>query len=355
MEKRIEKVSHLSSHYLVRAKANSHPYYQEFLAASAVLKSAMTPAEYDYWCTEKMLLKNQAFLEKTFIQYAAETAVVRYCIDRFLSNVKLEVKVNPVSGKDVDVQFKDGGFTYNLEVKCAEFGAKENIENQDAWKYSTVGRIDDRHEPKNAMANAIDEGMTLRGEPLKPHLESKNMDNNMKDYLTNAHQKFADTTPEDTANVLIVGCGDAMDMQQWYYYLFAPQGLFTTHPFHPPANYSNVDAVLLTNQYFKHHKFFEKNIENSWTLAGGFNLLFPNPNRKAKKEKALKHLLSVLPNWNEELSRYRVPAAFDVPPEVTQSVLIHTFVKAELEKGQGLYLFEKKPQPPTSSPTENKA
>jgi hypothetical protein len=336
---RVSDISSLTNHYLVRAKSFDHAYFTDFLQAGAVLNKVLTPKEFAFWCAEKMLLKQQPFNEKTFIQYAVETTVVRYFGERFPLDFRVEAKINPDNDKDVDCVFVDGGFTFNVEVKCSDFNAKEKVDSQDAFKYETVGRLSDRgQEAMAAFSAALDEGLAKRGEGTKPHLAAKNMDNSLKDFLESAHEKFGTPTGDTTLNVLVVGCGDAEDMQRWFNYLWADEGLFTRTPFADSSKYKNVDLVVLTNQYDKHSRFFEKSVSNSWSLGEGFNLIFGNPYRHSLKAPAVKHFLGVLPHFTEGLGAYQVPGP--APDYVKNARRIPWFIKDYLEKQQGRYLFQ---------------
>lgn len=340
INKRLDKISNLTDHYLLVARQKKNHYFDEFIQATTILKTVMTAKEFDFWCVEKMLLKQQPFLEKTFIQYAVETSTVRFFAEKHNENFKIEAKINPNNDKDVDVQFTNKTYKYNVEVKCSDFVSKEKIEAKDAFKYGTVGRIPDRQETKEAISTAIDDGLTKKGEPTKPHVETKNMDNNLKDFLELAHEKFNPTPNEDEVNILLVGCDDAIDIQNWHYYLFADQGLFTKDSFADKTKYNNVDLVVFTNLYFKHNKFYEKRVKNSWTLEHGFNIVFSNPFRKISKEKAIKNFLDFFPHYTWDLFSYTVPG--DTPAYVKDSVRISWFVKDNLETNKGLYLFNEK-------------
>jgi hypothetical protein len=332
-----------TNHYLKIAQQTSSNYFNEFLTAAQILKSIMTPKEFDFWCKEKMLLKKIPFQEKTFIQYACETSVVRYFAEHHNENFVIEAKVNPASDRDVDCRFTESEFTYNIEVKCANFEAKEKVEAKDAFKYGTIGRIPDREKTIAAISSAIDEGMKIKGEQTKPHLELKNMDNNLKDFLELAHEKFNPTPSETEVNSLVVCCDDARDIQNWHYYLFSHEGLFTKNPFADKTKYSNVDLVVFTNLYFKHRKFFDKKLKDSWSLDKTFNLIFSNPHRRLQKEKAMKHFIDFFRHYTFELGAYEVPGSAE--KEVKDSLRITWFVKDHLEKGKGIYLFEEKPTP----------
>lgn len=335
---KLDNITNLTEHYLVKAKTSGHIYFTEFLEAANIIRPLLTPKEFEYWCLEKMLLKQQPFAEKTFIQYAVETSVVRFFGERFPTDFKVEAKINPNNDKDVDCQFIDNGYKFNVEVKCSDFVSKEKIDNKDGFKFGTVGRLPDRGEKAmTVLSAALDEGLTKKGEPLKPHLRSKNMDNNMKEFLELAHEKFDPTPNENEVNVLIVGCGDEHDIQNWFNYLWAEEGLFTNQSFADNSKYKNVDLVVLTNQYFKHSKYFDKKTSNCWSLDKCFNLISSNPYRHLAKEKAMKHFVEILPNFSQELSTYKVPGG--APDYVKNTVRISYFVKDNLEKTQNIFLF----------------
>lgn len=338
---KIDSISTVSDHYLVKGKGLGHNYYNEFIDTVKIVKPLLTVKEFEFWCTEKMLIKNQPFNEKTFIQYAVETSVARYFGEKFPTDFKVETKINPNNDKDVDCQFHDNGIKFNVEVKCSDFVSKEKIENKDGFKYGAVGRLPDRgKEAIETISAALDEGLTIKGEPQKPHLESKNMDNNLKDFLELAHDKFDPTPNENEVNILIVGCDDDRDIQNWFNYLWEEQGLFTEQSFADRDKYKNVDLVVFTNLYFKHNKYFDKQVKNCWTLDKSFNLIFGNPFRHLQKEASIKYFMKILPNFTEELGAYKVPG--DAPDYVKNSVRIPWFIKDNLEKQQNIYLFTEK-------------
>jgi hypothetical protein len=337
--KKLEEINIPTDHYLQKAKEIGKEYFDEFLQVADNIKPLLTEKEFEFWCSEKALLKDQVFAEKTFIQYAVETSVVNFFGSKFPKNFKVEVKVNPTNDKDVDCQIVDNGFKFNIEVKCSDFISKEKVDNQDAFKYITVGRLPDRgQEAKEVVSSAINEGLAKQGEVTKPHISSKNMDNNLKEFLELTHEKVNPNAGENEVNILIVGCDDDRDIQNWVNYLWAPQGLFTSNSFADNSKYNNVDMVVLTNLYFKHNKYFDKNVQNCWTLENSFNLIFSNPFRKLQKEEAMKHFIEILPNYSKEIAEYEVPG--EVPDFVKDAVKVAWFVKDNLEKKQGKYLFE---------------
>ncbi|GAA4180526.1 hypothetical protein [Sphingobacterium ginsenosidimutans] len=335
-------LANIPNHYLVRASGSSHPYFEGFMSTAESIQSILTEKEFEYWCTEKMLLKQKPFAEKKFIQYAVETTVAKYFGTKFPEGFRVEAKVNPENYKDVDCQFIDNGFVYNVEVKCSDFKSKEKIDSQDAFKFVTEGRLPDKGQKViNTITDALIESLTKKGEEIKPFLVSKNMDNNLKEFLELAHEKFNPNPSETEINILLVGCDDVYDIQNWVNYLYAHEGLFTKDSFADRRCYQNVDLVVFTNQYFKHNKVLEKNVAASWTLDDGFNIVMVNPNRLLKKTEGIRHFLDILPNYNTELGKYEVPGI--AGPSVKDSVRISHFVKEYLEEKLGRYVFEAKP------------
>lgn len=336
--KRLNEISNIPNHYFSIAQKNSHHYFDEFIETASILSGVLSDKEFDFWCTEKMLLKDQKFNDKTFIQYAVETSVARYFGEKFPTDFKIETQINPNNKKDVDCQFQDNGFKFNVEVKCSDFISKEKIQNKEGIKYETIGRLPDRGEKAiDIISAALDENSKTKGEKKMPHLKSKNMDNNLKDFLELAHNKFDPTPKENEVNILLVGCDDERDIQNWFNYLWAEKGLFTEHSFAEKNNYKNVDLVVFTNLYFKHNRYFDKKVNNSWSLDKSFNLILGNPYRHLKKEEGIKHFMNILPNYTVELGEYVVPG--DVPDAVKNSVRIPYFVKEHLEKEKGLFFF----------------
>lgn len=336
---KVDSIAANTDHYLVKAKAVNHPYFADFLAAGAVLHPLLTPREFETWCAEKMMLKPQAFNETTYLQYAVETSVVRYFGERFPAGFRVEAKINPTNGKDVDCVFTDGNYTFNVEVKCSDFTGKIKTDAQDAFKIEMVGRLPGRgEEPMAAIVAALAEGLAKQGKDPKIHVVSKSMDNSLKDHLLSAHEKFAPETPATEVNILVVGCDDARDMQRWYNYLYAGEGLFTPASFQDAVTFENVDLVVFTNQFFKHSRFFEKNVSNSWTLDPGFNLIYQNPRRRSEKKGAIVHFLNLLPNFSEPVERHVLPGS--APEEVKNTSRIPRFVADHLERKEGRYLFQ---------------
>jgi hypothetical protein len=338
INERLDQISNLTDHYLVKARTLAHPYFDEFLAAAAVMKSLLTEKEFEFWCDEKVLLKHQTFREKTFIQGAVETATARFFGEKFPTDFKTEVKLRNGSDKDVDCSFKDGGFAFHVEVKCAEFKHRDQPVSEDTIKVVVAGRMPDRGKgAKDTLLASIAEGLAKQNKPKKSSVDVKSMDNNLLDFLTNAQEKFNPAAGDDELNVLLVGCDDANDLQMWFNYLHGSEGMFTNQPFSDASKFNLVDAVVMTNQYHKHHAFFDKNVKDAWTLDNGFNIIFRNPFALSQKAAAFNHFVQIIPNYTLELNAYQVPG--DAPDYVKHIVWVHDFIKDYLERQRSIILF----------------
>lgn len=333
-----DKLELSEEHYLRIANESNDEYLNELIEALTQLEKRLAAKDFKIIWNDKLQLNKKNFHEKNFIQGACEIAVANYFVSK--PNFKIEARVNPNNKKDVDCQFTSKEFTYNIEVKCASFNAKEAVEKSDSFKFQTLGRLDNKDELIKILSEAIDEGLTNQGKPLKEHSELKNMDNNLKDFLELANQKFNPDCSESEINILLVGCNDPADIQSWIGYLFATEGLFTKESYTDVSKYQNVDLVVFTNLYFKHKDFFDKNINNSWSLEDSLNLYFENPFRTNEKRDGIDNFYYELKNYNLEFNQFKVPG--QVPIHVKEAVKTPHFVIDYLENKQNIYLFEQK-------------
>ena len=324
-----------SKNYLLDAKTNSHQYLNGFLDVYNIYLNNFSK-ELNSWLTNKMMLNSNSFNEKQFIQFACEASIVKFFAEKFPSNLFIEKQINPENKMDVDLVFTEKNYTFNIEIKCSDFIAKENTDSQNTLKIQPIGRFEDFPEQLKALQDLLKpvaERMNLDG------IQSgKVMDNNLKDFLLSANKKFNPEASSSELNILSVSCDDAEDMQLWYYYMYKDQGLFKDDSFWKHSDYENVDLVLLNNLYFKHNKYSTKKLNNSWSFENSFNLIFINPFAKQKKEKAIQEFLKICPNYNNQLLDWKMPGTVD--EAVKDSRKIANFIKAELEQNKGIFLFE---------------
>lgn len=338
MKEKFNELNLPDGHYLKTAKNSGNIYFDEFIESVSKVKQFISNKYFkDIW-DNKLQLKKAKFDEKAFIQSACELAVANYFCEK--NGFRVEAKVNPENNMDVDVQFQSNNFIYNIEVKCAAFTNNENVQNTDLVKYITYGRVDNRLDLMSIISNAIDEGLKKQGKPVTEHAELKNMDNNLRSFLTNAHEKFNDSSTDSEVNILLICCGDREDMQRWVGYLKGPEGLFTNDSFCNHSMYNNVDLVILTNLYYKHKDFFSKNIENSWSLSETLNLSIINPYCKLRKPKGIKNFDKEMINYNSEINQFELLG--QAPEGLKDARKVVHFVIDHLEIQEGKYLFDKK-------------
>lgn len=331
IEAKVESVKD-QSHSLYIAKQANSEYYQDFLATATAIKSVLSEKDFDKWLVEKMLLGDKPFNEKQYIQYAVEASLARFFIDIDNNRVSLEKKVNPNSDKDVDVQFLDDKYIYNVEVKCPTFDEKEKSEEGDNLLVDIWGRLPDRGK------NAIDTISSLLGQSSST---VKKMDNNLKDFLLNAHQKFNPDASEYELNVLLVGCGNLEDLQRWYGYMFAEQGLLTKSSFEPHVSFENVDAIIITDRYYRHKNYLDSKITGAWSFKNGINLIFDNPFHKKEKGEAMQSFLNCFHHYTIEFKDYSEMVMKNHPDDysVFESRLIPHFVPDRLRNDTSLKVY----------------
>ena len=285
---------------------------------------------------KKSLLKDlqiegSTFDEAKYLQSACETSIAAYLASVYSDTFVYEPKVNPP--KDVDCGFELNGKTFNIEVKCPDFSKKNEIDNSNTFKIGSLGRLDDFDEVVSKLQDAFDPAKNSSADPDKPLVIQQHMDNKLKDYLVSAHGKFKDSAGPNELNVLAVSCTDWTDMQKWFSYMYAPQGLFTRESFHPTKEYKNVDVVVLTNLYHRHHDYPSKDkLENHWDFSKAFNLVFSNPMRREIKKEIIFDFTDAIPNHSKQLMNYKVTEGFN-------EMRISHYVCEEL-LNKGLFYFQ---------------
>jgi len=295
------------------------------------LKKHITKNQENELLKKKLQIYTNNFNEAQYLQSACELSVSYFIARKFPCTFKYELEVNPP--KDVDCVFYDDGFQFNLEVKCADFTANENKKNQAGLHIITLGRYSDIDNLQNCLSSIA------LGSEFKSISRLPNLDNKLKDFLVSSHEKFQSNVNVNELNVLIVCCDNAEDMQRWYSYLFCNQGLFTENSFVSPSDYNNVDVIILSNIYHRHKNYQTKDkIKNHWKFENSFNIFLQNPYSLIQKNDAIKKLLSVIPNYNNELSNYNVPC-HESEYGKHDAIKISYFIYEQLTE-KGIYFFQ---------------
>jgi hypothetical protein len=277
-------------------------------------------------------LAGDAFDEPKFLQAACETTIASTLARLYPESFVYEEEIKPP--KNVDCALERDGFKFNIEIKCPDFSVKHSIDGRSAFQAGAFGRIDDYASiVESLQSDVFDAKNNPKAEPDKPLLKQQHMDNKLKDFLLSAHGKFADNTSEEELNVLVVCCSDRMDMQKWFFYMYGQKGLFTPESYHPSNEYKNVDLVVLTNTYHRHHAYETKHkLADHWNWEKSFNLIFSNPLRELAKENAIWKFIDLIPNFSQELQNFKVTKGLD------EMRIVHFIVEELLDKGQ--YYFQ---------------
>jgi len=286
------------------------------------LDEFLTPTEFRN-LHKKLQVSKSNINEAQYLQAVCELTVCLYFAKNYQSTFIYEDKVNPP--KDVDCSFRNDQTKYNIEVKCADFTVVEKVKNQDSFKVSALGRMDEYPDLITTLKDVFESSE----QKLTPY---KHLDNRMKDYLIGAHDKFSDENYENIVNVLWVCCDDVMDMTNWTSYLTGIKGLLTKASFHDTSTFNKVDMVVLSNLHHRHAKYQDKtNISNHWDMSSSFNIMFCNPGRKSNKENAIKNFYNIVPNFSKEVSNYSISGELD-------ALKLSMYVNQEL-RSKGLHFF----------------
>lgn len=323
-------------HYLRIAKDKNELYLKELKEAIDNLSRVLPTAKLNR-LKDKLMIGKHEFKEDKFIQSACEIAVANYFSGK--DGFDIEKKVNPYNNTDVDCQFTSNGIVYNIEVKCSSYDKRLTKPQKDDFVFQSIGRLNKSFEVFEEIKKILNDGLDKSGNDRKGAFHPKKMDNVLKDFLISANNKFNPDLNENEVNILLVGCDDSNDIQEWFHYLFASQGLFTSESFTDNKLYSSVDLVVLTNLYFKHKDFYKKQSKGFWSLTDTFNLYFENPSKKHTKRRAIDSFYFEFLNYNSAFNSYS-PAG-NTPDDIRDSFRILHFIKDYLEKENGIYLFNR--------------
>lgn len=316
---------------MLKETKKEHPYLGEFSSITYVseldsiikiLATHLSKSEINA-LKNKLQLTAKKFDEPQYLQTACELSVCGYFAKKFKSGFTYEDKVNPPKDVDCSIYYDDA--KYNIEVKCAIFSNDEELKKEDCFRISAIGRMKEYPGLVEQLSSLF--ATSPEGKPLKAY---KHKDNNLKDFLVSAHEKFSNEVYSNIVNVLWVCCDDAMDMTRWAGYLTGLNGLFTSNSFVDRNLYNKVDVIVLSNLYHRHANYQKKpNLKKHWDVESSFNIIFCNRDRLSNKEMAIKKFYKIVPNFCNEVMDY------DAPDELKLS----SFVANEL-KGKGLYFFD---------------
>ncbi|MEQ4308496.1 hypothetical protein ABNM12_11095 [Pseudomonas syringae] len=308
----------------------SGAYRNEMTLALICVGQHVSPRKFKGLVHNKLRLEDPAPKEGQYLQSAVELTVCAHYALNFPDSFVYEDKVVPP--RDVDCSFHSEGYKFNVEVKCADYASKHQIDSEGDFIIRAIGRLSDYRD----LTAQLQETFASGGKTLAAGLH---MDNKLKEYLYDAHGKFPDVEAQDQYNVLVVGCDDPWDMQQWEGYLTGPEGLFSPDSFADASRYGNVDLVVLTNLYHRHKSVEEKDkLTGHWTFANAFSLLCENP--RSKKPRSMLYAFSrTMRFYNNEVIAHKMEG--DAPDFLKERLAISHYV-GHMQWAKGQYTFQPK-------------
>lgn len=324
---------------------NETDYFKNFVLLLCDISKRMTEEDTKDLLFNKLQLNRNTFNENQYYQSATELCVIYhvYTLNKANFNYEKVIRddVDQKKGKQPECTTKtDEGFVFNVEAKSPERNKKQTHKTGTNTIYvANIGRADTKEDAENQF-NMLKNDLESCNEKLEV-LSQKTDDNKLKDYLFSAGEKFPPVTSEKEVNILFVSLDTVHEIQKYVDFLFFNKGLFTKGSFADIEKYKNVDMVVFTNSYYR-----QKNHDNingcAWWLNDGFNFLIRNPFADyKKKENALLYFANYIKNYNNEISKYKVPSSPEVPSNLLDSFRIASFVKQQLEEKEGVFLFEK--------------
>jgi len=231
--------------------------------------------------------------------------------------------------KNVDVSIVHNSTRYNIEVKCPN--PKEDNGSFSTEKHLSL-RTHGRFSQIEKLKGDVEELANIIGFSKSSII--KNSDQNIKEALLDSAKKFETLAPDskDDINCVVI-CGDDGDSLQHYWHaLYGSQGLFTEESFYTDTkDYSNIDAVILTNIRHRHDNFLtNKYISDPWKFELAFNIVLKNILSFDSRPKQLNDLANLIFHYTKELNAYEVPG--DVEGYIKEGIRVEYFINNEMNK-----------------------
>lgn len=285
----------LSSKHVLRNSPLS--YVGDFVTATLAVYD---PRDLQKNLQHKFFIPDESnYADEKFYQSASELSVSHYIKQKekqnLLTNFERDKKLNHASPKDVDNYFEVGAIRVSVEVKCPQEDKQAPFPGNITLK--SVGRAPD---PTGIVQ--MKQRLESSTSNTKFHL-GKNPDLRMKDCLESANQKYNSESGINDLNILFISCGPFYNMSEWYFCLYGPQGLFTSHSFAPEARYPNVDVVVLSSLKYRHE---QARSYPAWTLDDVLLLPLVNPHgRSNSTTETIDQGLSVFHHYRKEFAQFR--------------------------------------------------
>lgn len=305
IEKELSKTC--ESHILLSEKSKNTSYYQDFIDMIECLEHHLKAKSNGRRILKdivgnKLQIGKRKFDYKQYIQGASEVTVVAFFLKKFADSFIYEPSVNRSLNRNVECQFKDNIYKFNIEVKTPDFSTQEEQKKSDSIKISSMGRFDDYFDISDELKPLFkNESENLyHGEPV---IDQKRMDNNAKNFLCDAHDKFPEFSGKNCLNILVICLDDLDSIDEWSEYFHYQKGFFKPDSFVPHKEFNRVDLVVFTNLYCKHNRKVT-NCDNSWFFEKCFNLASRNMYAQLIKPEATIVANDIITNYTEDFESY---------------------------------------------------
>lgn len=237
---------------------------------------------------KKGLSENQKIQARAEILLTSHFFSLENCTNLGLL-IDTDVKVNPSSNKDVDIQIFKNTSKLNIEIKTPEqdFIEEGKFHARLPHRYPNVERAENNADLKK-VADMLKLQSGIDTQILKTN------DNKLKDYIKSGNEKFGERS-SDMLNILMIMC-TSEQMGEYLLYLLNPHsGLITPNSYDKTLDFSKIDYIAISNAVEGivrscEYKFDINDFSNYVTL-------FFSPHREILNESdATKLLWSVMPN-----------------------------------------------------------
>lgn len=256
------------THPIAISASKNGRYWSDFLSLIEDYKNNLNKQEYQKFLDKSQLDQNINMAQ--YLQFASEITVVEYIMRHYCKFVN-EPQYN--SKKNPECSFEYDGRTVNIEVKCPDLTKRIDQEKSEKISLFVAERFPDKKTydaSVNLIESTIKDGYGVQ--------KIDRLDNKLKDYLLSAHKKFPKSS-ELSFNILVIAVDIIQDMDEWYSYIFGDNGVFGDKTY-VEEDYSNVDAVMITNLQHGHMGDEVDTAINCWQLENYVSLLFLDPRKE---------------------------------------------------------------------------
>ena len=253
---------------------------------------------------KQIKLGKKGLSENQIIQASAEILLTtHFCNFESSRNIGLQigtdVKVNPSSNKDVDIQICKDTLKLNIEVKTPEqdFIEKGKFHAMLPHRYPNVERAENNADLKK-IADILKMQSGMETQILKTN------DNKLKDYIESGNAKFGECS-SDALNILVIMC-TSKQMGNYMLYLLNPHsGLITPSTYDGTLDFSKIDYIAISNAV----EGIVRSCEYDFDINDFSNYvtLFFSPRREVlNKGDVAKLLWSIMPNNCKQFSDFEI-------------------------------------------------